>query len=204
MKNNLIISTNLLNFLNMKTSIFSKMNFVKTSFIALSGLVLLSCSEDNDSPEMVNEEEVITSVVVTLNNGGNTVTLSSVDLDGDGPNPPVVSVENLKANTTYTGAVSFLNEAESPVEDITEEVLEEADEHQVFYEFSGAITAATATDSDANGNPIGVAFTLTTGDTGAAVVGFTLRHEPKKPNSGLLDAGGETDVAVSFNVSVTD
>lgn len=188
----------------MNTSIFSKMNFIKTSFIAFSGLVLLSCSKDDDSPAMVNEEEVITSIVVTLNEGSNTVKLSSVDLDGDGPNPPVLSVENLKANTTYTGAVAFLNEAESPIEDITEEVLEEADEHQVFYEFSGAITAATATDSDANGNPIGVAFTLSTGDAGTALIGFTLRHEPKKPNSGLLDAGGETDVMVSFNVNVTD
>lgn len=204
MKNNLLTPIILLNFLNMNTSVFSKMNFIKTGFIALSGLVLLSCSKDDDSPEMVNEEEVITSIVVTLNNGGNTVTLSSVDLDGDGPNPPVLSVDNLKANTTYTGVVAFLNEAESPVEDITEEVLEEADEHQVFYEFSGAITAATATDSDANGNPIGVAFTLSTGDAGAALIGFTLRHEPKKPNSGLLDAGGETDVMVSFNVNVTD
>ncbi len=31
---------------------------------------------------------------------------------------------------------------------------------------------------------------------------FTLRHEPTKPNTGLADAGGETDIAVTFNVTV--
>jgi hypothetical protein len=30
----------------------------------------------------------------------------------------------------------------------------------------------------------------------------TLRHEPTKPNTGLGDAGGETDIAATFNVTV--
>lgn len=54
-------------------------------FLALflsSALVLTSCSND-DAP--VNEEEVITTVIVTLTGGGETITLTSRDLDGDGP-----------------------------------------------------------------------------------------------------------------------
>ena len=30
----------------------------------------------------------------------------------------------------------------------------------------------------------------------------TLRHEPVKPNDGLDSAGGETDIATSFDVTI--
>jgi hypothetical protein len=42
-----------------------------------------SCS--NDDPIAVNEGEVITTVTTTLTAGSQTVTLTSRDLDGDGP-----------------------------------------------------------------------------------------------------------------------
>ena len=42
-------------------------------------------------------------------------------------------------NTQYQGAVRFLNETETPAEEITDEVLEEADEHQVFYTTSDGL-----------------------------------------------------------------
>ena len=176
---------------------------IQTFLALLFTLTIFSCSEDNDSPEIINEEEIITSVVVNLQSGSETLRLSSVDLDGDGPNAPVLTVEGvLNANATYNGSIRFLNESVSPVEDITEEVQEEAEEHQVFYSFTSPISGITATDSDPNGNPLGLVFTLTTGDAGSASIGFTLRHEPAKPNNGLSDAGGETDVAVNFTVAV--
>lgn len=31
---------------------------------------------------------------------------------------------------------------------------------------------------------------------------FTLRHEPNKPNTGLENAGGETDIEVTFDIVV--
>ena len=179
------------------------MKKILSTLLTLSLLIsFLSCS-DNDSPELIQEEEVITSVIATLQAGSDTVTLSSVDLDGDGPNEPVITVQgSLKSDTTYSGAVKFLNESISPVEDITEEVAEEAEEHQVFYSFTSPISSVATSDTDSSGNPLGLVFTLTTGNAGNASFGLTLRHEPKKPNTGILDAGGETDVAVTFSVSV--
>lgn len=172
--------------------------------ILLLALGFTACSNDDDDPEPVNEEEIITTVRVTLQAAGGTVTLQSQDLDGDGPNPPEVTVSGpLQANTTYTGSVQVLNETETPTENITEEVEEEAEEHQFFYGVSGSINQVTYTDQDANGNPIGLSFTLETGAAGAAGLTVTLRHEPKKPNDGTLtDAGGETDVAQSFTLTV--
>jgi hypothetical protein len=79
-----------------------------------------SCS--NDDPIAVNEEEVITTVTTTLTAGSQTVTLTSRDLDGDGPNAPVVTISgDLMVNTSYTGTVTFLNEI-ADRDDITVEI----------------------------------------------------------------------------------
>ena len=107
------------------------------------------------------------------------------------------------ANSTYTGTIELLNETETPAEDITAEVNEEADEHQFFFDVDGSITSTSYGDTDEDGNPIGLSFTLMTGDAGEGTLQITLRHEPKKPNDGTLaDAGGETDIAQTFTVTV--
>ena len=167
-----------------------------------------SCSND-DAP--VNEEEVITTVRVTLVGGGQTIVLESRDLDGDGPNAPVLTPVGggiLVAGTTYTGSTEFLNELEDPAEDITVEVEEEGADHQVFYQLPSSIGTVTYTDTDANGRPIGLNFTLvagTSGSTGTLMV--TLKHLPNKTASGVADgditnAGGNTDAAVTFSLAV--
>ena len=181
------------------------------SMMAIAALTFNSCSNDDDAPAPVNEEEVITTVIVTLTpqGSGSPVTLTSRDLDGDGPNAPEVTVSGpLNNNSVYNGSVQFLNELENPAEDITEEVAEEDDEHQVFYSVTGGIGAIAYTDSDANGNPLGLSFTLTTSTTATSgAMTVILRHEPDKDAAGVSDgditnAGGETDVEVSFNVVV--
>ena len=177
------------------------------AFALLSIFTFSSCT--NDDPIAVNEEEVITTVTTTLTSGGQTIVLTSRDLDGDGPNAPVVTVSgDLTVNTTYTGTVSFLNEIANPVEDITVEVKEEGDKHQLFYQAPLAIGTFTYTDTDMNGKPIGLAFTLTTGTTattGNIVV--ILRHEPSKDAAGvaagdITNAAGSTDAQIIYTVQV--
>ncbi len=105
----------------------------------------------------------------------------------------------LVANTTYEGSVAFLNETENPVEDITEEVEEEDDEHQVFFTPGGGLDLTTEYENfDADGNPLGTLFTLTTGEASMGNFTITLRHELTKPNDGLASAGGDTDIEVTF------
>lgn len=172
--------------------------------------VLFSTACDNDDAP-VNEEEVITTVRVTLVGGGQTIILESRDLDGDGPNAPVVTVSgNLTAGITYTGSTTFLNELESPAEDITVEVQEEGVEHQVFYQIAPSLGTVTynSTNIDANGNPIGLSFNLVAGNSGSTgTLIVTLRHDLNKSAAGvaggdITNAGGSTDVAVSFPVAV--
>ncbi|WP_238474574.1 type 1 periplasmic binding fold superfamily protein [Maribacter algarum] len=174
-------------------------------FVLISSSLFVGCSDDDDPPAPVNEEEVITTMNVTLTAAGATaITLQSQDLDGDGPNAPTISVSgDLTASTTYAGTIELLNETESPAEDITEEVEAEADEHQFIFGPSGSIASIAYTDEDGNGNPVGINFTLTTGDAGTGSLQITLRHEPTKPNDGTLaGAGGETDIAQTFNLTV--
>ena len=169
-----------------------------------------SCSND-DAP--VNEEEVITTVRVTLVGGGQTIVLESRDLDGDGPNDPVLTPIGggaLVAGTTYTGSTEFLNELESPAEDITVEVQEEGVDHQVFYFLGSSIGTITydAEDIDSNGNPIGLNFTLVVGTSGTiGTLTVTLRHLPNKTAPGvsegsITNADGNTDAEVYFPITV--
>ena len=183
----------------------------KLKSISVLALVLIgfsACNNDDDVSTPVNEEEVITTVSITLTGGGQTITLQSKDLDGDGPNDPVVTVDgDLIAGTTYTGSTQFLNELANPVEDITEEVEEEGADHQIFYQLASSLGTVTYDDVDANGNPIGIDFTLVAGTASSGNLTVTLRHLPNKSASGvasgdITNAGGSTDAAVSFPITI--
>lgn len=178
------------------------------SILTIFSLVFTSCSDSDPTP--VHEEEVITTmtVVLTPNGGGNNVTIKSQDLDGDGPNAPVITGGTLTANTTYNAVITLLNETENPAGNITEEVAKEADEHQFFYKANNvAGTFTYAGTNDANGNPVGIQFTVTTGVAGVGTYIVTLKHEPNKSAAGvkegdITNAGGSTDIEVSFPITV--
>lgn len=183
------------------------MKSIQIYLVALiAGVIAISCSSDDDStPEILNEEEVITTVRVQLSNSiGIITTLESVDADGDGPNAPQITISGaLSSNTQYTGTVLFSNDNETPPENITLEVIEESDEHQVFFTPASSLNVTTTpTNFDDNGNPLGTEFILMTGDVSTGNFTVTLRHEPVKPNTGLASAGGETDVEVTFPLEV--
>lgn len=171
-------------------------------------LLLLSSCEKED-PIIPNEEEVITSLIYTLTSldGSDIQIFSFEDADGDGGNDPVITNAVLKTNTTYNASISLLNKLENPAGDIGEEVLEEAEEHQLF--FSTEITGLDITyaDSDADNNPLGLSTQVTTAAADSGVLTITLRHEPNKSAAGvangdITNAGGETDIEVSFNVTI--
>lgn len=189
------------------------------SALALTGFVLTSCSDDDDAPDPVNEEETITTMTVTMvpQGGGTTVTLISRDLDGDGPDAPDIDISgSLAENTVYDGGIVLLNETETPAENVNEEIEGEAAEHQFFFVVGGALNATTAYGDDESDyvseetgenftttNPVGIVFTLTTTDASSGTLAVTLRHEPKKPNDGsLADAGGETDITQTFSLTI--
>ncbi len=175
------------------------------SILFIATLVLSSCSDD---PEPINDEEVITSMTVSLiAANGSSVTMQTLDADGEGPLPAVVeTIGDFAPNTTYTGSIVLLNTLESPAEVISEEVEEEDDEHQFFFQHGNDIETAYL-DFDGNGNPLGLSFSLTTNAAGTGTITVTLRHEPNKEAAGVSDgdianAGGATDIETTFNYTV--
>tara|TARA_R110002072_G_scaffold48038_17_gene131449 strand:- start:5565 stop:6125 length:561 start_codon:yes stop_codon:yes gene_type:complete len=184
-----------------------RLKLIHVSFIAFAAV--LSCN-DSDDPIIINEEEVITTVTATLTpvGGGTIITLQSRDLDGDGPNVPVITISgNLAPNTTYSGAIEVLNETVTPPENITEEVEEEGDEHQFFFTPTNNVVTVAYADMDINGDPIGIEFTLTTTNASSGNLTVTLIHEPNKNAAGvssgdITNAGGETDAEATFAIGV--
>ncbi|WP_127844173.1 type 1 periplasmic binding fold superfamily protein [Psychroflexus aestuariivivens] len=183
------------------------------SLSLIAAITLNSCSDDDSSPEPIIEQEVITTINIELedvDNPTNTATFLWSDSDGDGLED-LVNVDNLTANTTYSGAITFLNELENPAEDITQEILAEDEEHQIFYIPNTTLDLTTSYDDVDNvGNPVGLDFTLTTGDASNGVLTVFLIHEGNKFAEGASEGvltdgvGGETDIEVNFDVNIED
>ena len=170
--------------------------------------VFIAC--DDEEVEIPNEEEVITNFTLTLTpeGAGTPVVLSFVDIDGEGGADGVYTTSPLAANTTYAGSVTLLNTSDGANEDITREIEEEDDEHQLFYQIASDLNLTVAyEDADGNNNPVGLLTTITTTDASTGTLTVTLRHEPAKDASGVSDgditnAGGETDIEVVFDVEI--
>lgn len=177
----------------------------------LASVSFLSCGKD---PVPVNEEELITTLTYKLTSSdGQTVTLKFADKDGaGGQNPEITSSGPLKKGQVYQGELQLLDETANPPDNITAEIISEAAAHQFFFETSSElnqkITFAYA-DNDANGNPLGIKTLVNCISSGTGTVTITLRHEPDKGAAGVRDgkitnAGGETDIQVTFNVEIRD
>lgn len=191
-----------------------------------SSLVVAAGCEDDHDHDHDHENEVITTVSVTFTpmGGGTAQTFEFDDADGDGGDPPTIDMIDIAAGS-YTAVISFENRLEDPPEDITAEIMDEGDEHQVF--FTGSAVDGPATDNpgaplmhayddqDANGFSIGLSNTVTAiAGTGDLVV--TLRHLPPVGDQAVKTAtlaadvagggfaaiGGSTDAQVTFPVTV--
>jgi hypothetical protein len=184
----------------------NKISIIRLIFTITVLISLIACG-DND-PIIPNEEELITTVNYTLtpDGGGDDVVLSWIDIDGDGSGNIVGGI--LKANSTYTGTISLLNESETPSENITLEVEEEAEDHQFFFEVESNLNATIDyDDSDANNNPIGIITKLSTGDASIGSIDLILRHQPDKSAANVkagdkTNAGGSTDIEISLSVVI--
>ena len=79
--------------------------------VIFTTVLFVSCVNDS---EPINEEEVITTLTVTLvpEGGGEEIVLSFQDLDGDGTDDTGLKKGTLAAGVTYNGSIELLNETE--------------------------------------------------------------------------------------------
>jgi hypothetical protein len=196
---------------------------VTTTCLAAPIALLAACGDPAEVDDHGHDEnEVITTLTLTLTpqGGGDAVTATFRDADGDGGEDPTITNPTLAADTTYDVTVTLLNETLDPDDeeyDIGAEIAEEAEEHQLFYTGSGVtdgLLTWTTTDAESDYTentgedlPVGLAGTLETGAAGTGTLIVTLQHQPpvngeavKTATSGIED--GETDVSVDFEVTV--
>lgn len=184
----------------MKLSIYTP-SVIRAIFAFLLTTVFVQCSKENDTPEEINEEEVINRVTLAITDSAGSSTSYTWN---EGETIPTL---NLTANTTYQVSVHFFDASDpANVSDITEEVIEEADEHFVFYEVIGAavsISAASNDVVDTEGLSINLKTTWITEEAASGTIRTFLIHEPSsKTESTRAALGGSSDVELDFPISI--
>jgi hypothetical protein len=170
----------------------------------LFSFVMASCKKDDTVPD--DEQELITTVRLTLTNVTNsTEVVTAIWSDTDGPRgaAPVITRLNLKPNTTYTGRVAFLDESKpNDPKDITEEVEEEDDDHEIYFTVTGANLTVTGRNTDSKGLPLGTVATFASGGASTGTLRVVLKHKPGSKATNDPVTKGETDVEADFPVQI--
>ncbi|WP_242926125.1 hypothetical protein [Pontibacter vulgaris] len=172
-------------------------------FLMGSFAIATSACGDDDNPNPIEENEQITTVELSMvPTKGNNVTATWKDTDGAGGQAPTITSIVLKPNITYTGTVKLLDESKTPAADLTTEIKNEGVDHELFFNVTGANVTITKTDKDTNGRTIGLEFTAQTTTTGTTpgTLQVVLKHQPGIKNGN--QATGETDIEVTFPISV--
>ena len=166
-------------------------------------------------------EEAITRVILTFTPtaGGDAITATWFDADGEGVGNPTIDDINLAPNTEYDMTIVLENTLGSEVEDVTAEIEEEDDEHMFFFEFTADIfsnpagdgnvddraDAVNYNDQDDNSLPVGLSTKWTTGAAtmSAGNFGIILKHQPGGLKTATSDTSvGGTDVDIDFDINI--
>ena len=198
--------------------------YIKPIIALLTFILIFACSKDED-PEPANEEEVITLVTLEVTRVGSSSPIKynfeveghdhgdedheeEDDDDHDDHDGEHTEIE-LEANSTYNVSMFIYNDSDpNNIENITLEIIEEKDEHHIFYaitdELSGFSIASASDDTkDSNGDPLFIKTTwTTTGETSGDVVGYLIHEPTSKTGSTRNDFGGATDFEIEFEVHV--
>ena len=202
---------------------------IYTNSLLIISIILFVISCSKSEPAVVHEHEVFTRVVLEVKKDGETnYTKYTFEVEGhddhghddhgdddhgdddhgdDDHGDEHTEVE-LNTDSTYHVGIFFYNDSDPDnIEDVTLEVIEEADAHQVFYEMTEipgfSIAAASDDTKDSNGNPLFLKTTWTTTSETSGDVKAYLIHEPtSKTGSARADFGGATDVEIEFEVHI--
>ena len=207
-------------------------NFALTALASILVIAMSGCHSDVHDHDHDHHghnhdpNEVMTTVKLTFtpNSGGDAVVAKWADPENDGS--PVIDDIVLAKGETYTLTMEVLNELEKPAEDMTKEIKDEQDEHQVFFygeSVEGPGSTATKAlvkhsynDLDNNDFPIGLSNLVEAVEAGEGKFYVMLRHLPpvngKAIKTGSLAADfkasgesalpGSADISVDFKLTV--
>ena len=193
--------------------------YLKATLLS-SVLLFISCDKD-DTPDAENEIEVFTKAVIVVTNLSDdssetynfeveehdhehsVVVQAQEDEEGHGDHTEI----ELESDSEYKFEITFLNDSDpNNVIDMTEEVIEERDEHIVFYELIGDgisydTTSGDTLDSEENALNLVTKWT-TTAATVVDVEAYLIHQPTSKTGTTRDDFGGATDVEIEFEAHV--
>jgi len=174
-------------------------------------LVLSSCLRDKNKVELPsnpNQQELITTLKLFLSDSV-TPNIVKVGIFTDlvGTGQAKVDTVILEATKTYFGEVLLLNEMAYPTDTISNQVIEEGDQHEFFYHVSTGLEMKVDTiksDVDINGVPIHSKPKVYTYHAGKGSLTIILKHQGlSKPKTGMGDESiGDTDIEVSIPIKI--
>jgi hypothetical protein len=189
---------------NTKTNTKMKTKMKTITVLGLACIAALSsCKKDDDlvtvPPPIANEVEVITTMTLQFTDPAGVqpdVSATFRDPDGDGGlSYDIFDTIRLQNNTVYNANILLLNETVSPADTISNEVLDEDDEHLFCFTPSFANLSIMRTDTDGT-YEVGLQSQWTVGNVGNGTTQVLLKHQP-----GIKDgtcAPGETDIDITF------
>lgn len=178
------------------------------AFSLIAGMLAMAtaCKKDEDikpvTPPVTNQQELITTVKLTFTDSANTSSVSTFtfnDPDGDGGAAPTIDTIILAPNKTYLVSVLLLDATKTPVDTISNEVLEEANDHMLFYNHAGVGITTSYLDQDTNNPPLPIGLSTkwkTNATTASGTSQVILKHQPGVKNGTMTP--GDTDVDVVF------
>ena len=187
----------------------------KNHLLYIFSIIILAGCGNND-PKKEDVPELITKVILTFTpTTGSPVVATATDPDGEG----VQSMKTdgpiaLSINTTYLLTIQMINGLAQPNDsayDVTKEVRDKGVEHQFYFNWSANEFTNTVVDysggsdsKDQNGLPLGLTTTWATKGNHVAVSDFQviLKHQPGLKSSTSTVSDGETDLDITFGLSV--
>lgn len=176
------------------------------TFLLLAIVGLTSCKKEKVDP---NEGELITTVRVkltekVLGGTGPLTVFEFKDLDGEGGAAPSKFDEiTVQKGKIYDCVLEILNESVSPADNITAEIVAEANDHQFYYSATNGLVSFSNFNADGKGFPLGTTSLWTvSSNTGSGILNITLKHKPGAKTANDNINVGETDIALDFKVKV--
>ena len=194
---------------------------LKNHFVLYIFILMLSGCDNND-PQKEDVPEMITKVTLTFSGGGQQVTVTATDPDGDGvQNIQTDGTLSLSKDVEYLMTIELINGLADPNDEaynVTEEVAAESDEHMFFFGWTGNAFASPAGDGnvdlrtdpvdyqdfDPQSLPLGLTTKWKTSDTPTKGATFRvmLKHQPDLKSASSKSSDGETDLDISFPLEI--
>jgi hypothetical protein len=169
-----------------------------TVVIILTVLILTGCRKEYNREED-NENELITTIVLSSTETGSSDTVDHVweDVDGPGGADPDIDTIKLEHGKNYDISLSLFDKTKIPFENITTEIEEESNVHRFYLQPDGG-TGITISDpdKDIDGLTLGLLNKLNTSQPATGNISITLRHYP--------DGGKAEEDASNSPKSTTD